>query len=308
MTSRGAFKLDFHISMTAQNRALLTGHRFREALESVLGAQDEVFAVFSGIYTFAHRFGLPVHEAADLLIQIMLDVAGKTRTLVLPAFSFSLPTTGMFDVVRTPSDIGLLPNRALLHPALRRSTKPMNSYLVAGPRAEELLSLRCTTSWGPDGVMAWLNDVGARTCILGVPWSEACSLYHLAEEMERVPYRYFKRFSGELFRDGKREGTCEEVMFARSMIVPPIWAHDRIDRALEHEGVVVESAAAEFSLSAASTPDIIRVTRRMLKNDPYAYVANPEAVRSWSETGLADEEQSLPPDSRVLPQDILPYL
>lgn len=293
--------------MTTRISARLTGRQFGEALESVLGKPDEVFAVFSGIYTFAHRFGLPVDQAADLLIETMLDVAGQTRTLVLPAFCFSFPAKGVFDVIRTPSEIGLLPNRALRRPDFHRSAKPMNSYVVAGPRANELLSLKCTTAWGPDGVMAWLNDVGASTCILGVPWSEACSLYHLAEEMERVPYRYFKRFTGELLRDGKHAGSCEEIMFARSVTVPPVWAHDRIDRALEREGVIRQSSEPQFSLSAASTPDIVRVTRRMLQEDPYAYVVNAEAVRAWSETGLADEEQKLPPANRVRPQDIVPY-
>lgn len=282
----------------------LTSQHFREALESVLLEDDEVFAVFSGIYTFAHRFGLRVQETADQLIQTMLEVAGESRTLVLPTFSFSLPHTGRFDVIRTPSDIGLIPNRALLHPKLRRSSKPMNSYVAAGPRAHELLSLKCTTSWGPDGVMAWLHDVNARTCILGVPWCEACSLYHLAEEMERVPYRYFKRFAGDLYRDGRPEGVCEEIMFSRSLVVPPVWAHDRIDRELERAGVITHSTEPSFMLSSAATKEIVAITRGMIQADPYVYVANDKEVRAWSETGLQGEIREQPPANRVRLEDI----
>ncbi|NQV79667.1 MAG: AAC(3) family N-acetyltransferase [Alphaproteobacteria bacterium] len=294
--------------MSATIESHITAKHFHKALESVLDSSDNVFAVFSGIYTFAHRFGVPAKEVVERLINVMLEVAGPSRTLVLPSFTFSFAALRKFDVVRTPSDVGILPNYAVSRPEFRRSLMPMNSYVVVGPKADELLSLTCKSAWGPDGVMAWLQSVNARICILGVPWSEACSLYHLAEEIERVPYRYFKRFTGALFENGVPLGPCEEIMFARSMVLPPIWAHDRIDRLLAREGVITPSVVPEFRLESASTRDIVEITRKMLREDPYAYIANAVEVKTWVDgRGLVEEEMGLPAEFRVPPSEIPRY-
>jgi len=269
------------------------------AFDRVVDPSDDVLVVFSGLYTFAHRFEWPPTETPGRLLDALVSYVGTTKTLVVPSYSMSFARTRVFDVLRTKSDIGALPDEAIKHPGMRRLPKPMNSYMVIGPRAEEFLSLPCRTAWGHDGAFGWMDKVNARFCVLGVRWHEACSLYHYAEELERVPYRYFKRFAGDLLNDGVRVGRCEEVMYVRSGTVGPVWQLDIVYPRLIEAGVVKRSPDPFIPLESAKSKDIVAITRKILRNDPYAYVANVDAVKAWVADGAAAEIAGLAPDERV---------
>ena len=62
----------------------------------------------------------------------------------------------------------------------------------------DVMSLKSSTSWGKDSILSWMVNVDALICPLGLDWHSACSLFHIIEEDLQVPYRYFKRFSGDM--------------------------------------------------------------------------------------------------------------
>ena len=289
---------ELHGRVMSPSISQLIERDFRVALDSVIRPEDDVLVFFSGIYTFAHLFDWPPAEIPDRLLDIMIHVAGSNRTLILPAYTMSFPHTRVFDLVCTKSDIGVLPDRAIIRRNMRRLPKPMNSYMVIGPRADEFLALPCTTAWGTDGAFGWMTRVDAKICILGVPWEEACGLYHYAEELEQIPYRYYKRFSGEMFEDGAPIGPCEEVMFVRSATIPPVWDHTKIYSQLRTAGAVIASESLNIPLEAAKATKIVEVTRNMLKKDPYAFVVNVEQVRTWVKHGKSEEMDKLTPSER----------
>ena len=262
-------------------RAKLTEDDFYRAVDDVVGPEDEVLVVFSGIYTFAHRFEWPPQETPGRLLDVLESITADRRTLVMPAYYFGFARTRMFDPQRTATDIGMLPDCAVKRSTLRRLEKPMNSYMVGGEKSDEFLNLPCRTAWGEDGAMAWLVKNKAKVLILGVPWHEACSIYHYAEELLNVPYRYHKRFSGELQRDGIPSGSCEEVMFSRPINAPVEWDHTQVYPRLLDAGVVTLGGHAGIPLEAARASDIADVTCEILTEDPYAYVTNSDAVKAW---------------------------
>ena len=49
---------------------------------------------------------------------------------------------------------------------------------------------------------------------MGVPWNKGCSYLHRYEELNKVPWRYFKTFKGEMFDKGKKIGTCMERKYS----------------------------------------------------------------------------------------------
>ena len=49
---------------------------------------------------------------------------------------------------------------------------------------------------------------------MGVPWNKGCSYLHRYEELNAVPWRYFKVFSGDMFKKGKKIGICEEKKYS----------------------------------------------------------------------------------------------
>jgi aminoglycoside N3'-acetyltransferase len=174
----------------------------------------------------------------------------------------------------------------------------MDNYLVTGRWANELMALPCTSAWGDDGVLGWVEQVDARVIVLGMPW-EYCGLYHRAEQVARVPYRYFKRFTGVRTIDGKDAHECSEVQYVRSLNVPILTDHLAVRQLLESVPGVRSAEDKGIKAVSNSARRIIEQCVNALRRDPYAFVSNKKAVQAWVDCGKFAERAALSPEERV---------
>src|SRR5262245_35704587 len=121
--------------------------RLGQAVSELLDEADDVFVLYSALWTFGHRLELGKGSANGVLGTVM-DAVGPARTLVLPAYTFAFPRTRVFDVVRTRPDTGILAETALKTAGFVRTHHPIVSHVAHGPRAQELLACRQSTAWG----------------------------------------------------------------------------------------------------------------------------------------------------------------
>ncbi len=279
---------------------LLTASDFQKALEQVILPDDEVVVIYSGIWTFGHLFGWEVRDIADRLLDIIEEFIGDDRTLLFPSFCASnFIKTRKFDLVRSrPVESGIIPTRAICRTGYLRTRKPIHSYLVKGPKANEVLSLPSTTSWGDDGILGWMGKVNARICPLGLPWHQACSYFHRIEETTEVPYRYYKRFAGVLLEDGKNVGSCEEVKYSYSLKVRPHFDHTIVYPQLKKANAVLSGGNPYIPLESAKAINIDEVCEELFSANPYAFVTNSEGVKNWVVNGKDEEVASLTPDEQ----------
>jgi aminoglycoside N3'-acetyltransferase len=280
----------------------LTEKEFIDVLEATLPADDDIIAIYSGIWTFAPQFRWPAEEIGPRLLKIVDDFVGPDRTLIFPAYSYlDFARNRTYDLTLSKPETGVLPESALADKAFTRSRSPMNSYAVRGPRADELLSRPSTTAWGPDGVLGWMCEADIRICILGVSWL-SCSLMHHAEETLQVPYRYYKRFKGEIFDNGESLGACEEVMYSRSLHAVPEWDITSLGPALSDAGVVLKSPNRRIPMESAKASEFHRVNEAMFAADPYVYHENVDELKAWVENGKEAEMATLKPEERWPPE------
>lgn len=279
--------------------ARLSDSDIAEILERVIPAEDDVVVIFSGIWTFAHRLAFPAAETGDRLLDVIEDVVGSNRTVVLPAYTFlEFARARAFDLRRSVPEGGILTERVIGRDGWRRLPKPMNSYSLRGPRADEAFALASTTAWGPDGVLGWLTQAKARTLVFGVPW-ESCSIMHHAEETLGVPFRYYKRFQGRLLDDGDDRGACAEIMYARSLNVPPEWDISLLGRVLNERGLVLDGGVSAVPLQSAPADVVHAVNEELMGDNPYVYHTNADAVRAWVDGGGREREMAmLKPEER----------
>jgi aminoglycoside 3-N-acetyltransferase len=271
--------------------------QFRDAFARIVPADDEVIVVYSGIWSFGHLFGLPPLALANGLIDAMLEAIGPARTLVMPAYTSDFPRRRVFDLMKTPAYTGVLPNLFRLRPDVQRTPKPMDSYAAYGPQADELVRRPCTTAWGNDSVLGFFDQVNARQVVFGAPWHLACAYVHRCEEVARVPYRYFKRFSGEFLVNDVQQGRCEEVMYVRPFDVDPKLSYKRIRDEMARRNLVVEAIELpELGLECASSRDILDTSLRLLEADPFVFVGARDEVARWVDEGRERELARLRPD------------
>ena len=180
-----------------------------------------------------------------------------------------------------------------------RTVNAMNNYLVTGPRTDEVLSLPCTTGWGDDGVMGWLDAIGARVCLLGIPDDRfGWSLVHRAEEIQRVPYRYYKRFAGDLYRQGERIGECVDVLYVTPRGVAVGDDYTLLNKELRDRGAELRSGNPLLALRSARADDVVTIAVELLKKDPFVFVPNRDAVQRWIAEMMDAEIAAIAPDER----------
>lgn len=122
---------------------------------------------------------------------------GSQGTLIVPTFSYSFTKDEPFDVLRTPSDVGLLTEFFRSRPGVRRSMEPIFSVAASGARAAEIEALETTDCFGDDSVFAWLVHHGAKVVCVGCGL-DRMTFFHFAEQAFPVTYRYKKQFSGSV--------------------------------------------------------------------------------------------------------------
>lgn len=201
-----------------------------------------------------------------------LEQAVEDGTLLLPTFTYSFCENRAYDPVHSPSTVGLLTEAFRRRPGIRRTADPMFSCAVRGPLAppweDRLMRPAATTdAFGPHSVFAYLLAADAKIACLGVEPTFATFVHHV-EQRERVPYRYFKTFRGEVVERGRRRA-AEARYYVRDLEADAENLFDPLVAVLRAEGVVRETRLDRGpSLSVVCAREHERVTARLLRADP----------------------------------------
>jgi aminoglycoside N3'-acetyltransferase len=252
---------------------------FRGWFEQVIDPADDCIVVYSGIWTFGHKFGIPVKEVPHLLVEQILEAVGPERTLLFPAYTYTFAKTRAYSPRESIPETGVLPRAVLERFPARRTRSALNSFLAMGPLAEVLSGVTGETLWGDDSLKGILEKRNARMVTLGLPWKDSLGFLHRIEEAAAVPYRYFKTFHGE-WQEGGQSEPWAETMYVRSMEVVPEFEWAKVDRRLRETGRIVAADAPVF-IESAGASDIVATGFDLLADDPYALLTNADAVRTW---------------------------
>jgi len=277
---------------------------FRRNLEQLIEPEDQVIAVNGGLLRIGHIFEIPPALLVPAILDVLVDVVGHGRTLVMSAYTPSFAKTRVFDLIQSKPSTGVLVEQFLKRPGVKRTAKPMNSYACFGPLADEISRLPCQPSWGDNGVMAYLERHQTRSIALGMPLEICCPYFHRGEEKYGTPYRYHKRFAGEIRHDGVAVGPCEETIFVRPLGIPTKVNYAPLTALLKREQRIAFGEQPLFSLAAAEVTDIVAATESLLAADPYIFVENRDEVATWVKNEKGHEIAAMKPDQR--PSGILP--
>lgn len=147
-----------------------------------------VLLVHSSLSSFGH-----VEGGADAVIDALLDVVGSDGTVVVPTLTgspdYSPQCPPHFDVRKTPSWTGRIPETFRLRSNAYRSLHPTHSVACIGPHTD---ALTCDheasrTPCGPESPYVRLAQVGGQILFLGVTL-DSNTTFHAAEELAQVPY------------------------------------------------------------------------------------------------------------------------
>ncbi len=129
----------------------------------------------------------------ETVIRGLLAALGPEGTLLLPALTYERVTEKhpFFDIRRTPSNVGAIPEYYRTRPGTARSMHPTHSVCAVGPRTVELLGDhgRDTTPCGPNSPFHKLPQVDGQLLMLGCGLQPNTSM-HAIEETVVPPYLF----------------------------------------------------------------------------------------------------------------------
>jgi aminoglycoside 3-N-acetyltransferase len=154
----------------------------------------------------------------DGILSAVLDAIGPEGTLIAPTFTFAFCKSGVFDIEKTPSEMGALTEAIRRHPSAMRTSNPIYSVAVIGKERDFFLKASPATCFGPGSVFDLMSRrPNMKIAVLGFPNPcEALSYLHFLEEKMKVSYRYIKTFKGKVVSKGA-EHAQETAFFVRDL-------------------------------------------------------------------------------------------
>ena len=158
-----------------------------------------------------------VEGGVETIIDVMMNLVGPEGTVMFPAFNFqSWTETHYFDILETPSKMGMITERARLRPGAKRTPHPIYSFSVQGRRADEFAATEDREAYGPNSAFALFHKSNGKIVSIGLDFNNTFSMHHYIEYNVGCDYRAVKEFSGIYVGYDRKPQLKTYSMFART--------------------------------------------------------------------------------------------
>ena len=138
-----------------------------------------------------------IDGGADTVIEALLAWVGPEGTVLLPNFNFqSWTESHYFDVLETPSHMGIIGELGRLRSDALRTPHPIYSFAVLGKRKDDFAACEDMEAYGPNSVFSLFHELNGQNVSIGLHWNSTFSMVHYVEYRNGCGYRREKRFSG----------------------------------------------------------------------------------------------------------------
>ncbi len=210
----------------------------------------------------------PVEGGPQTVIDALLEVLTPDGTLIMPTFNFNFNKGEPWDVMKTPSHMGVLTELVRTNPESRRVFHPFYSFSILGKLKDEMTRIRYKDSYGKDSIFMQLRKRDAKIMIIGLSYTHSMTFFHHIEQMEGVDYRFIKEFTGEVTDEAGRTYTDTFTMLVRDISKGVLTEVDPMGAVLEKRGVVKMQKIGEADVKLMKANDVYRVTAEEMKKDP----------------------------------------
>lgn len=133
----------------------------------------------------------------NLFIQSFIEKIGEQGTLLFPTYNWGFCRGLDFDYSSTPSQTGILSQKALENSLFKRTQHPIYSFAVWGKDQDYLCNLNNKSAFGEHSPFEYLHFNKAKMLMIDVEYQNSFTFVHYVEERKKVKYRYMKEFIGD---------------------------------------------------------------------------------------------------------------
>lgn len=188
-----------------------TARTIAEFLKSEINASSDLL-----IHSSLRSIGDLKNQASPLVEDIENHFSEDGTVIMMTSTPTEFSLKKVFDILKTKSEMGILTEVFRERNKFNRSRVPMTSFCALGKNLDDYVKEFNSYLDKSSPFQALLNHNGY-IVLVGVDFNR-CTLYHLPEEVMKVPYNHYKRFYGQLVDfDGRSKAISQEYFVRVSL-------------------------------------------------------------------------------------------
>ncbi len=204
------------------------------------------------------RLGDPLEKKHLFARAISVLEEAHGENVVIPTYNYKFPESRIFDIERTPSDLGFVSNEVIRSPEWLREATPVFSHAMRG------YQIPATESpFAKGSFFESLLENNSRISFWGVGL-ERMTFIHFIEHQAQIPYRYEKVFQGSV-----HSGSSSSDVKVRFHVRPPgdLIEYDfgKLQLHLETRAIWMSKSSRQGEVWAR---DVSEEITRLLDQDP----------------------------------------
>lgn len=116
-------------------------------------------------------------------------------TIIFPTFTYSFIKNKVYDLLKSPSEVGMFSEEFRKIKNISRTKNPIFSVGVIGKYRDLFLKSSINNCFGKNSAFGLLKRLDGKIICFGCEFNRITFAHHL-EQLKKVHYRYFKVFSG----------------------------------------------------------------------------------------------------------------
>ena len=210
----------------------------------------------------------------NLLIDLLKEKIGKNGTLLFPTFNWDFCKGKTFNYYNTPSHAGSLSNIALKRSEFVRSSNPIYSFAVTGKDKEKICKLKHEDCYGLNSPFGYLIKNNGKHLLVDLNYRIVSGIYfggfpfhHVAEQLAKVDYRYFKYFKGFYINKYNKKKLVTVKYFVRDLNLNySVFMRGILDKKLSKEKILKRKTFKGVKFQLINIPRSIKILTDDLKN------------------------------------------
>ena len=177
-------------------------------------------------------------EGPNGVIEALLEYVNEDGTLLIPTFNFtSWSNEHYYDILETPSEMGVITEFARARNEFKRTEHPMYSFAIHGKYQRKFLNTLSLTTMGENSVFSLFHELNGLIISIGLDYNDSFTLLHHVELSAKATHRRVKDFAG-IYLDENREASLRKYqMYVRASSKFKTFVNPAMEK-MESEGVI----------------------------------------------------------------------
>lgn len=204
-------------------------------------------------------------ESVDIL-KVLKKKITKTGAIIFPTYNWDFCKKKKFDLRTTKSSCGTLSNFALADKDFIRTKNPIYSFAIFGKHKKKIASINHNDCFSLNSPFGYLINNNGKNLFIDLDYKKSFTFVHVAEQAEKINYRYKKNFSG-VFTDGRgKKKKIKVKMFVRKKFVKETLINKKLDKLLKEKNFLKEINVNNIKFSVLEIPSTFKILCESIKN------------------------------------------